>query len=329
MEIEYFFDEIETCECIGEFTSEYVYDIEVDDETHTFIANDILVHNSLYISYEPLMKSVGFDTFCTTEEGRRFILHVDEVYVKPMFLRFLEEYASLYGVKNLHDFELETISKSALFIKKKHYLLNLVYEDGTFHDDLSYYYPKGIEIIRSSTPPFVRKNIYRVINYLFKNVGKIDVRPLMKIVKDVRNEFALADIEDVSMTTSLNNYEHKCLSDQSYMKFVNGAHFSVKASGFHNFLLNKNPEYKKKYDLLKQGRVKYYYCKHPQAEVFAYSRSFHPIEVVEKEKVIFDVDTQFEKTFLPLVNKFLIPIGIQPLTKRLSVMSGLLGGLKL
>ena len=43
------FEEIEFCELSGEFIDEYVYDIEVDDDTHTFMANDILVHNSLCV----------------------------------------------------------------------------------------------------------------------------------------------------------------------------------------------------------------------------------------------------------------------------------------
>lgn len=40
------FDEIESIECIGFFEDEYVYDIEMLDESHTFISNDILVHNT-------------------------------------------------------------------------------------------------------------------------------------------------------------------------------------------------------------------------------------------------------------------------------------------
>ena len=38
IETKYIFEEIDFCECIGEFDDEYVYDIEMDDETHTFIA---------------------------------------------------------------------------------------------------------------------------------------------------------------------------------------------------------------------------------------------------------------------------------------------------
>ena len=46
--MKYIIEEIESVEQLENFDNEYVYDIEVDDNTHTFIANDILVHNSVY-----------------------------------------------------------------------------------------------------------------------------------------------------------------------------------------------------------------------------------------------------------------------------------------
>jgi hypothetical protein len=54
---EYFFDDIEFCEQIGEFEDEWVYDIEMNDDTHTFIANDMLVHNSVFVGFEPAINS--------------------------------------------------------------------------------------------------------------------------------------------------------------------------------------------------------------------------------------------------------------------------------
>lgn len=288
--------------------------------------NQVIIYgdtDSLYVSYEPIMKSVGFEYSDDTDWGRRFILHIDAIYIKPLFDNWLNEYASIYGVKSIHDFELETISKSSLFMKKKKYLNNVVWEDGVYYDDLSYYFPKGIDIVRSSTPPFVRKNIYRVINYLFQNVGRVNIHQILKIVKDIRKEFELADIEDVSMTSSCSNYQNKVLDDTVSLQFVNGAHFGVKASAFHNYLLNKNSEYKGKYDYLKSGRIKYYYVKHPMNDIFAYLRSFHPIEIVEKERVIFDVDEQYDKAFLSVVNRFLEPIGVPQINKRLSVLKSL------
>ena len=48
------------CEHIGYFDDEYVYDIEMSDETHTFVANNILVHNSIYSSYTDIINSTDW-----------------------------------------------------------------------------------------------------------------------------------------------------------------------------------------------------------------------------------------------------------------------------
>lgn len=73
--LEYIFDEIEVCECIGMFEDEYVYDIEMIDETHTFIANNILVHNSLYISYENFVKTFdGYNKMTPEERDRKSVV---------------------------------------------------------------------------------------------------------------------------------------------------------------------------------------------------------------------------------------------------------------
>lgn len=48
------------CENVGNFEDEYVYDIEMDDENHTFVANNILVHNSIYASFEEVVNATDW-----------------------------------------------------------------------------------------------------------------------------------------------------------------------------------------------------------------------------------------------------------------------------
>lgn len=57
---DYQFDQIEKIECIGNFENEYVYDIEMDDCTHTFIGNDILVHNSVYSQFDEVISTTDW-----------------------------------------------------------------------------------------------------------------------------------------------------------------------------------------------------------------------------------------------------------------------------
>ena len=143
------------------------------------------------------------------------------------------------------------------------------------------------------------------------------------IVKDLKKQFMMADIEDISMTTSCSNYQTKVIDDVTDVVTVKGAHFGVKAAALHNYLLNKNSEYKVKYDNIRGGRIKYYYCNHPKNNVFAYMRSMHPYEIVDKEGVKIDYDEQFDVTFLSIINRFLEPIGLPTINKRLSVLNSI------
>ena len=283
--------------------------------------NPIIIYgdtDSLYISFTPMAQSTGYKG-----EILDFILHLDRVIVKKLFTQYLDEYAAKFGVKNIHDFELETINRSALHIQKKNYINNVVYEDGIFYENLSYFYPKGVEIVKSSTPPFVRENIYEFLKYIFANPDNLNIRKILLLVKDLKKQFMMADIEEVSMTTSCSNYTAKTIDDVTDVVTVKGAHFGVKAAALHNYLLNKNSEYKTKYDNIRGGRIKYYYCNHPKNNVFAYMRSMHPYEICEKEGVKIDYDEQFDLTVLQIVNRFLEPIGLPTINKRLSVLNSI------
>jgi DNA polymerase elongation subunit (family B) len=287
----------------------------IDKQTPITIYGDT---DSLYISFTPMINSSGF-----VGDDLAFILHMDRVFVKNMYNKWLDEYATVFGVKNLHDFELETINRSALHIQKKNYINNVVYEDGIFYENLTYFYPKGVEIVKSSTPPFVRENIYDFLRYIFGNPNNLNIRKILAIVKDLKKQFMMADIEDISMTTSCSNYQTKVIDDVTDVVTVKGAHFGVKAAALHNYLLNKNSEYKTKYDNIRGGRIKYYYCNHPKNNVFAYMRSMHPYEVVDKENLKIDYDEQFDVTMLTVINRFIEPIGLPTINKRLSVLNSI------
>lgn len=281
--------------------------------------------DSAYLSYEPIIRSVGY-TGDTTE----FILHMDKVIMKKIFNKLLIKYGEKFKVENKQDFELETISKSILFFEKKHYLKDVIWEDSVFYDSMSHFSPTGIKIVRSSTPPFVRGHkqaggIWEFIRYIFDNAENLNIQECLKIVKDLRKEFEMSDIEDISMTTSVTGYEDKVLNDTTGIEVKSASNFSLKAAALHNYLLNKNSEYKSKYDMIKDGRVKYYYCKHPINNVFAYMRGSHPTEIVEKERVMLDYETQFDKTVLSICNDFMRALELPLINKRISVLNSLFG----
>lgn len=313
--MEYLFDDIESIECIGQFENEYVYDIEVDDETHTFIGNDILVHNSLFITFYPAMLSCNWQG-----DELEFCKLVNEHRLKDYYIESLNRYAAKFGVENIQDFELEKILESVVFLEKKRYVQNIVYEDGIDHERLTYIFPKGVELIKSSTPLFVRNKLMELMKYILDTKHDLSISELTRKIKEVKNQFKLAEIEDISSGSSMGDYDKFVIQDQAAFECRLGTPFHVKAAAFHNYLLNNKPEYKNKYNLIRAGnKIKYYYCKDYRNEVFAFSRGSFPREIAPP----IDIDTQFEKTFLNIINMFIESLGMpvlnSALTFRLSI----------
>jgi len=253
-----------------------------------------------------------------------FIHGIDGFRYGEYFKKCLDEYADSYGVKNREDFELERVSESIINLAKKKYIQHIVYEDGIPYDRLTYIFPKGVELVRSSTPAFAREKIVEIVKYLFSHPDDFNIKELLKLVKNLRKEFELADIDDISMQSSCSNYEAKVIEDKERLEFVSGAHFAVKSAAYYNHLLYKNKSLQSKYEFIKSGtKIKYYYCKNKKTnDMFAFIRGSYPIEFAPE----IDYDEQFMKSILSPINSIIEPLGMPEITKRLSVVMDIFNG---
>jgi len=279
--------------------------------------------DSIFVSFHPAMKSIeGFDKLGL---GPLEFIHLfDKVHTADFFKSELDKHAETYGVKNVQDFELEKISESIINIAKKKYIQNIVWEDGIDYDSLSYLQPKGVELVRSSTPLFAREKIPKVIKYLFSKPNTFNIKELLSIIKDIRKEFELADVDSISMQSSCNKYKEKVIDDKNKLTFVSGAHFAVKAAAHHNFLLHKDKDLQNKYEFVGSGdKIKYYYCNDVEKPIFAFKRGEFPIEFAPEV----DYDTQFAKAILSPINSVIEPLGLPEISKRLSVILDIFNGI--
>ncbi len=281
--------------------------------------------DSLFVSFKPAMDHCEWRH--QYKDELEFIHALDKHRYAGYFKKCLDEHAATYGVENKQDFELERISESIISIAKKKYIQHIVYEDGIPYDRLTYIFPKGVELVRSSTPLFARDKIVGIVKYLFEHPDTFNIKELLRLVKNLKKEFDLCvpdRIDEICMQSSCSKYNEKVLDDKIKLNFVNGAHFAVKASAYHNFLLHKNRELQTKYEFIKTGdKIKYYYCKDKsQNDVFAFIRGSYPIEMAPE----IDLDTQFEKCILSPINSIIEPLGMPLITKRLSVVLDIFSG---
>lgn len=291
---------------------------------------EMIIVDGLFIKDRGFMKLLGSGAL-TCEVQWNWSREVD--YIHGMdhfryggyFKQCLEDYAAGFGVENKEDFELERISESIISLAKKKYIQHVSFEDGIPYERLTYLFPKGVELVRSSTPLFAREKIINIVKYLFEHSNTFNIKDLLKLIKALRKEFELADIDDIAMQSSCSNYQTKIIDDKNLpLQFVNGAHFAVKASAYHNYMLHQNKVLQNKYEFIKSGtKIKYYYCKNTNnGDIFAYIRGSYPIEIAPA----IDYDIQFAKCILSPINKIIEPLGMPEITERLSVVMNIFSG---
>jgi len=320
--IEYFFDEVESCEQIGEFKDEYVYDLEIDDPTHTFIADDILVHNSLYVSFDEVLKTIKEQPNNIIE----FIKDVSNLRLAPYFDKIHTTYAHKWNTENIQHFDMEAISKSGIYLAKKKYVTDVVWkeggEKGIYFNSGEKISPKGVELAQSSVPIFARNIIKRFLKILFEEGNDIKIDELTLMLKKAKEEFKLQNIEDVSFLKGISDYDKYVLNDRSGIQLEKKCPIHIRAAALHNFLINSNKDLKNRYDLLGSGhKIRFYYIKNPSKDmtVFAFTPGEYPIEIAPQ----YDYDKMFQKLILDPINRFLVAMNKTEIPKNLVYMKQL------
>ena len=297
----YQFEDIESIEQLEDFNNEYVYDIEVDDNSHTFIANDILVHNSVYTTYGTLFKCMTpeyQEKYKTDRQKIDWMLKFNKEFLDKQNNEWCDNIYNPRHGHNIHEFELETISKSQINLKKKKYIKGYSFVKGKFYDT-----PKvsgtGIEIIKSTTPKLCREILTELTHDLMFNFNEetkddyiIDFNYKLS---EYRKQFYKAPLEDISQSVNVGDYKKYVKDDTYELIFEKQCPVSVHAIARFNYLAHKNNE-----DNLKQysGKIKYYNIQ--GGRYFGYPSGELPSWAPPMDKL-----TQWQKNIIDPINRFL------------------------
>lgn len=326
-DVEYEIDEIESIECIGNFTKdEYAYDIEMDDDTHTFIANDILVHNSTYITFQEAIYNSVYEDPDNHIDPLNFVITLYKVRLEDYLNKQFEKYAKPWNTENLQNFELETISKTMILLAKKHYVGDKVYSDGIISESLEHIKLTGVEIVKSSTPAFARKELLEIVKIFLKEGKNLNYKWFVNYLKDLKKKMMTVDVDSISFASSVNDIDKGCsikhdATGRATLEVNSGCPIHVRAAGYHNMLL-ENSKYKTKYTLVKSGdKVKYYHAKEDgkPGYVFAFQPGSFPYEYAPEV----NYDLMFEKAFIDPINRFIVAMGFNPIPANLVVTKSL------
>lgn len=240
--MKYELDEIEICEPSGEYKDEYVYDIEMNDDTHTFIANDILVHNSLYLCYNPLLKSIKGYEKMTVEQKRDIIERINTEFMDEHNGKFIDNFYKERFGKSVHKFEMETINRSGCWLEvKKRYAQLLLWKDGRkFDADDMPLKVKGLEMVKASYPSMARTILKDLTRYLLEHIGEpYLIHALNARCGEWFKKWNKADIESICASIGVNNYDKYIIDDSGpALKVAPKCPANVRAAANHNMIMN-------------------------------------------------------------------------------------------
>lgn len=264
--------------------------------------------DSCYLTFEEILEKSDW-----SGSEQDFILKLYSVKLEKYIKDILELYAKDNNTDNYLKFELENISKSAIWLAKKKYIMDQVWKDPDIHfKTLTKIKAKGFETVQSATPQFVREALDVMLKYVFSD-EKITMQELAKRLKDIKRRFKLESPEKISKNLKINKYTPYIDNDVTALIIAKGCPIHVRGSAYHNYLLN-NSKYKNKYHLINSGdKVKMYYALDKNNDVFSFLPGEFPYEFAPQV----DYDVQFEKTVIDPMNRVLKVMNLQQLDKNL------------
>ena len=254
--------------------------------------------DSAYVTFEEVAKKINW-----TGSATDLVLTINNTRLSEYLNKAFDKYAKSYNTESYIDFELETIAKSGIWVKKKKYTQDIVWEDGKFFESGEYIKTTGLEIIRKTTPPFCRLELSNLVKWILDNKNFTQRDITIELLK-LKKRFAIVDVEDICITTGIGDYEKYIIDDKDSLNVASGCGTHVRGAAIHNFYLNNNDKYKNEYDIIKTGdSVKWYYAKSHRAEfnVFSFKRGSFPKEFAPEV----DIDMMFEKTVINPLNNIL------------------------
>ena len=203
--------------------------------------------------------------------------------------------------KNVHEFELETVSYAQICIKKKKYLKGYAFVKGKYYDN-----PKvsgtGIELVKSTTPKLCRTILTDLMNSLMFEYTEDEKNNYILYFNDklfdYRRQFYQAEVEDISQSIGVGDYKKYVIDDKDSLVLGKQCPVSVQAIARYNYLAHKNGEDNK---IQYSGKIKYYNIMvGKNVGYFGYPAGELPTWAPPIAKII-----QWEKNVIDPINRFL------------------------
>lgn len=206
----------------------WVYDIEVEDN-HNFFGNDILVHNSVYVTIQPFMDTVKGKIQKRVDAADQFCKEVIQPFIDGQS-QSICDHLNCYEQKMVWN--REVIASEAFWVVKKKYAMNVWDSEGVRYKDKPKMKITGLEAKKSNIPEWSRdflKECYKIV--LSKNEKRIHQR-----LEEIEDEFYKLKPNEISIPSTVRGIDKYYDPDTLYIK---GSPKHVKATINHNLLIEE------------------------------------------------------------------------------------------
>lgn len=285
-------------------TDEWVYDLEVEDSSHSFYANDILVHNSQFVNISCLVQNLlkqgvggGRDISKWSDDDKlklwKFVDGFVENEVNPYVQNLVKDYCHSEHPEVLR-YSLEYISAISCYEAKKHYATRKIIAEGPeLVDKIKY---SGIEIKKASVPQQVKdvlKDVYEgILLHSWKETNFIEY------IYKAWNNFKSMSIDEISFWKGYSSAREAA----GFLQMQKGSTAVASASTYYNQIIKKLGLGRKYDQILLGQKVRFCYVK-PTNEYRISYIAFPDGQWPEEFNKIFEID--YEVMFDKLVTSSL------------------------
>lgn len=273
--------------------------------------------DSLYLCYNQLLKTIKGVENMSIERKRDILAYINTQFMDEHNRQYIEEYYKTRGGKSTHNFELETIALSGVWLNvKKRYGQILLWKDGLKYDtDQLPLKIKGLEVVKSSFPSMSRKILKHLITFLLQHADDKYLNQLMNIeVQEYKQMFFDAPIDEVSGSVKINNYNKYVWStDKEHIVWrpTNSIPWNVRALANYNHL---REYYKLPGEPIYGGKCSWYITtnsKRNNTDYFAFTSRAWPAWA--KKYADINRVAMFDQTVLDPINRIMTTIGLNRL----------------
>lgn len=240
----------------GMFEDEYVYDLEVEDKSHTFIVNNILAHNSIYVRMDAVIQHLFGQS--NVDWNNKDLFEKIKNFVDNIFQQRLNNYCADFICKKFYtnqrriEFKREKLSAQAEYTAKKRYIVHVYNNEGIDCNKWAY---TGVDIKKNELPDSIKKLLEECVQGLIE--FNWDNQKYQQKIKEIYDIFENMSIKDVAYIKNLNTPKEST----GFLTLEKGAGAHARAAEYYNQII-KEMHLESKYEYIMPGdRFHYIYIK--------------------------------------------------------------------